>query len=98
MIAEEVLLWMMPNFGHHSEYKLDTGTMSMCSLTEPSPQQKENVPGKPGLTPLSHALTCCALGLSPAAAISCMRSGPWEDFGTWVAMSESLAGPDVKAP
>lgn len=98
LIAEVVLLWMMPNFGHHSENKVDAVTMSMCSLTEPSPHQKENVPGKPGLTALSHALTCCALDLSPAAVISCMRSASREHFGTWVAMSERLAGPDAKAP
>lgn len=60
--------------------------------------KKENVPGKPGLTPLSHALTCYALDLSPAAVIPCMRSPSREDFGTWVAMPERLAGPDVKAP
>lgn len=98
MFAEVVLLWVVPHFGHHSEYKVDAVTMPMCSLTEPSPHQKENTPGKPGLTPLSHAPTCCALDLSPAAVISRMRSASTEDFGTWVAMSARLAGPDVKAP
>lgn len=46
------------------------------------------------LRPAVHSNSWCC---NTATAISSMRSPSREDFGTWVAMSERLAAPDVKA-